>query len=264
MESPPSTSLTSFNCPHCRALAQQFWWDVYARQTSDNKPPSVVREGDDLEQLIKLVRKDSVLNDDKKNEFERLFRLKATGAVFLGSQDSNYVRLAHNVWFSSCYHCNKVSVWLYDRLVWPAQHGAPIANSDLPDDVRADYDEAGVIVNLSPRGAAALLRLAIQKLMPNLKQRGKDLNEDIGNLVAAGLDVRIQRSLDIVRVIGNNAVHPGQIDLTDDQATAQELFHLVNAIAEAMISQPKKIETLYGRLPSTARTAIEARDNKKP
>jgi hypothetical protein len=38
----------------------------------------------------------------------------------------------------------------------------------------------------------------------------------------------VQQSLDIVRVIGNDAVHPGQIDLTDDIETATKLFVLIN------------------------------------
>jgi hypothetical protein len=106
------------------------------------------------------------------------------------------------------------------------------------------------------------LRLAIQKFMPHLGQTGKDLNEDIGRLVTRGLDIRIQRALDIVRVIGNNAVHPGQIDLKDDRTAALELFALVNMIADSMITQPAKIEALYSGLPATARAQIEARDKK--
>ena len=63
-------------------------------------------------------------------------------------------------------------------------------------------------------------------------------------------------------VIGNEAVHPGQIDLRDDVATAEELFALVNIIADAMISQPKHIEAMYARLPEGKRAAIERRDGK--
>jgi hypothetical protein len=113
------------------------------------------------------------------------------------------------------------------------------------------------------RGAAALLRLAIQKLCKHLGEKGKNIDNDIGALVEKGLDGRIQKALDIVRVIGNNAVHPGQIDLRDDRATAEELFDLVNLIAETMINQPKHIEELYDRLPQGAREAIEKRDRKE-
>jgi len=44
-----------------------------------------------------------------------------------------------------------------------------------------------------------------------------------------------------VRVIGNEAVHPGKLDLKDDRDTATRLFKLVNIIAEQMISNPKHV-----------------------
>ena len=63
-----------------------------------------------------------------------------------------------------------------------------------------------------------------------------------------------------MRVIGNNAVHPGQIDLRDDRATALSLFTFVNLIVDRMISGPKRIEEAYKGLPESAREAIERRD----
>lgn len=73
---------------------------------------------------------------------------------------------------------------------------------------------------------------------------------------------KIQKALDSVRVIGNNAVHPGQIDLKDDTDTAISLFKLLNMIVEIMITQPKKVDEIYGKLPTSAKEAIKKRDKK--
>lgn len=168
-----------------------------------------------------------------------------------------------NVNVSECYNCKKLTIWIYDRIVYPTTGEAPPANADLPEEIRRDYEEASSIVNLSPRGAAAIIRLCIQKLCKHLGQPGENINADIGSLVAQGLDVRIQRALDAVRVIGNNAVHPGAINLSDDRATAESLFRLLNLIAEKMISEPKHVDDVYALLPPGAVAAIEKRDGKK-
>jgi len=38
----------------------------------------------------------------------------------------------------------------------------------------------------------------------------KNLDDDIASLVSKGLDPRVQKTLDVVRVIGNNSVHPAK------------------------------------------------------
>lgn len=60
-----------------------------------------------------------------------------------------------------CKHCHMFSIWYYEKMVFPLTGGVETANPDLPNDVKIDYNEAKDIVNISPRGAAALLRLAI-------------------------------------------------------------------------------------------------------
>ena len=99
--------------------------------------------------------------------------------------------------------------------------------------------------------------------MPGLGEKGKNLNENIASLVKKGLEGDIQQALDIVRVIGNHAVHPGQIDLNDNKAIATALFGLVNLIVERQIATPNRIKALFDGLPQSAHEQIEQRDAKK-
>jgi len=167
-----------------------------------------------------------------------------------------------DLYVCQCYHCGKHSIWLAGNMLYPDRSSAPLPNPDLPEDICRDFEEARSIVNQSPRGAAALFRLCIQKLCAHLGESGKNINQDIASLVQKGLNPRIQKSLDIVRVVGNDAVHPGEIDLRDDPDTAVQLAQLTNFIADAMITQPKQIDTLYDSLPQGKKEQIEKRDGK--
>lgn len=132
--------------------------------------------------------------------------------------------------------------------------------TDMPKDVAQDFNEARAVFGSSPRSSAALLRLALQKLCKHFGMPGKHLNEDIATLVKKGLPPGVQKALDLVRVIGNNAVHPGEIDLRDDHETALELFKLINYIVEVMITRPRTIEVMFDKLPQSKLKEIEKRD----
>jgi hypothetical protein len=160
---------------------------------------------------------------------------------------------------SKCVHCGENTLWINSKMYFPDTGSAPTPNSEMPVEVKNLYLEASSIQNKSPRGAAALLRLAIQVLCKELGEPGKNINEDIANLVGKGLNELIQQSLDIVRVTGNDAVHPGQID-TDDPETVVELFQLINVIVDSMIALPKKVSGIYKNLPANKIAAIAERD----
>ncbi|WP_460367272.1 DUF4145 domain-containing protein [Pseudomonas sp. Tul1A2] len=257
----PSIQETAFNCPHCGALAKQFWSNLFIDVYSDDKP---------LPRLIDKAFLDGLDLSDIKDTAEReklhsLFVQLAEGTPFIDvKDDGTYLRRQiRNCNVSNCFNCKKISIWIYDKLMYPVVGNIVPANSDMSEDIRRDYEEAGSILNQSPRGAAALLRLAIQKLCKELGQPGENINEDIKSLVAAGLDARVQQSLDAVRVIGNSAVHPGKIDIRDDRATAEALFKLLNLIVDKTISEPKHIKEIYESLPQNLREAIVKRDTPK-
>ncbi len=164
--------------------------------------------------------------------------------------------------YSICDHCHNPSYWYQDRMIVPGEAPVPPHQEDLPESCKDDYNEARDIVGRSPKAAAALMRLVVQKLMVELGQTGKNINDDIGALVKAGMPVEVQKALDYCRVIGNNAVHPGEINIDDDPTVAHSLFEMVNFVVEDRITKPKKIAELYNKLPAGALKAVEKRDEK--
>ena len=162
--------------------------------------------------------------------------------------------------YSYCNHCNKNSYWYSERMIVPSEAPVPPHHPDLPDSCVSEYNEARDIVARSPRAAAALLRLCLQKLMSELGEKGKNINDDIGSLVNKGLPVEVQQALDYCRVIGNNGVHPGEIELSDNPEIAHSLFEMLNFIVEDRIARPKKVAALYNILPEGALNAVKKRD----
>ena len=240
---PPEHGSTAFNCPYCSAYANQTWENCL-RQTKE-----------------------------------------AAG----NRSDATFIPLEIGrkaVKVSLCSHCKTPTFWLVNRkilppgvhavapatgidtrpkgvakIMYPATRTSPSANDDLDDGIKKIYDEAADIANRSPRASAALLRLCIQELCKQLGEK-KDLNTSIGNLVKKGMSTQIQQALDYCRVIGNNAVHDGKIDLEDDPSTISTLFYLVNDIAYEMITKPKEMQERYSSLPDGKKNAVAKRDGK--
>ena len=161
---------------------------------------------------------------------------------------------------ATCHNCCKHIIWVDNIYAYP-DIVAEEANPDMPEGVKRLYNEAGLIYNKSPRAACALLRLAIDRLCNELGETDRDINKNIGELVKKGLPASVQQALDVVRVVGNKAVHPGQIAFdVDDVGTATMLMRLLNIIVSRMISEPKEIAGLYDQLPESVKQSITKRD----
>ncbi len=120
-------------------------------------------------------------------------------------------------WMVTCTNCAGTTYWFRSRdsggdmrMADPLVGGGPRPHIDMPAGVRRDYEEARTIVMQSPRGAGALLRLAAQKLVNDLVPGNADLNAKTATLVAQGLPEIVAQALDVLRVAGNNAVHPAK------------------------------------------------------
>lgn len=168
--------------------------------------------------------------------------------------------LVNVVTICKCANCGKKILWVNNDYAYPDLQ--PIeANMDMPDSVKQLYEEAGLIYTKSPRAACALLRLAIDRLCNELGETDRDINKNIAALVKRGLSVEVQQALDIVRVVGNKAVHPGQIAFDVDSIdTTETLFTLINIIVDRLISEPKRIASIFDKLPDSVKEAVQKRD----
>jgi len=58
---PPSTNETAFNCPHCGALAKQFWFSLRADANNDDHPlPIITTEGDGRDWTFSEIEESAV------------------------------------------------------------------------------------------------------------------------------------------------------------------------------------------------------------
>lgn len=252
----PEINKQSFNCPHCGALAHQKWYNCYARYESLNKANYLDKKY--IDELISS--KESKLSEQHIHHFRR----RQKGNIFLSGDGASYTHKdITNLFISECHSCKEIALWRYDVLLFPFSLEADEPNADMPLDVIEVYDEARAVLPQSSRAAAALLRLAIELLCNNLVSGSDNLYKKIGKLVEKGLDSKIQKALDAVRVIGNEAVHPGTIDLRDNKKTATILFKLVNQIVEQLITNDREINEIFDMLPENAKESIRKRDAGK-
>lgn len=88
-------------------------------------------------------------------------------------------------------------------MIFPSGSNIPMPHTDMSESVKEIYTEARDIAWKSPRAAAALLRLALEKLTEELGETEWALNTRIGNLKKKWLPERAIQALDIVRITAN-------------------------------------------------------------
>lgn len=179
-----------------------------------------------------------------------------------------------SVALSICDACKDPSVWITDEnrpmsalpmegrlggrptLIFPLKCVAPEAELDMPTDIKVDYEEARLVFTHSPRAAAALLRLCVQKLCQELLGKPGDIHKQIGELLDKGLPSRVLKAFDTIRIFGNESVHPGTVNLSDTPEVALALFRLLNMAVRHCITEEKELEAIRALTPENKRRDI--------
>lgn len=241
----PEYGNKKFQCPHCNIVASQEW---FTANNAGSTATGIIHH-------LYLNYRPSIRDYAQEHIVSFLKEIDS------GFQNNFYDFVPKGFSVATCSSCGDFTLWVNREIVYPKKTTLPPPNEDLNEDIKALYLEASSILVDSPKGATALLRLALQKLLEQVGKSGKNINNDIKSLVAEGLSPKIQQALDLLRVIGNNAVHPGQINLDDNTEIAQKLFGILNFIAEELITKPKELENLYADLiPSDTQDHIKQRD----
>jgi len=247
MDNEPKFGIKNFRCPHCRVVAQQTWLNNY-------------QLGSIVFDIYHHIYFDYRVNVPDFQQEAIVKFLNTAEKGFPGSLNSF---LATNLSIATCKSCGNYSLWVDKEMVFPREVPIEPPSDDLSEEIKSIYNEASKIFLDSPRGSTALLRLALQMLLKQIGKEGKNINNDIKELVESGLSSKIQKALDVLRVVGNNAVHPGQINLDDNGEVALKLFKILNIIADEMITKPKEIDTLYDDVvPEEIKGHIAKRDGK--
>ena len=241
---PASPGKESFHCPYCGVCAHQSWWETYVIRSNWFKRPVA----------ISFAGAKQHSSAPEKNYDPQITSRDVRSDVDMSKLSGMFI--------SSCFHCQKSAIWINKRMIYPNNSTTEMPHEDLPDNVKTYYNEARDIFNISVRGAMALLRLSLQELCKHLGL-SEDINKAIEELVNdKSLSNQVKKSLDIIRVTGNHAVHPGLIDFNDSKHDAQALFGLINEITDTLITKPKKIDEIHSKLPEKDLKRIEKRDKK--
>ena len=247
MDTNPKLLKKSFICPHCNVLAKQDW--ANSKNLSDTVS-NIYRHN--------FLNYRKSIDDYDQKSIEKFLKLMQTD---FPENIRDY--FPEEIFIARCHSCTDYSIWVSNNIVYPKNISIELPNSDMNEDIQELYNEAATIFIDSPKGATAILRLALQKLLMQMGKKGKKINDDIKELVAEGLNPKMQKALDFLRVVGNNAVHPGQIDLDDNQDIALKLFKVLNMIADDMITKPKDMNNLYDDIiPDETKGHINQRDGR--
>jgi len=227
-----------FYCPHCNIKAKQDWYHVMLneRVVTEYITPKIERYYDVVE-----------------------------GAGYFKYEDSD-VREDNILAFSMCHACEKYSLWSDHMLVYPQKNVVKPPSDFMPSDVKEIYEEASGVLPISPRASSALLRLALEKLLPQVGAKKDSINNMIRELVSERRIMgRTKEAMDALRILGNDSVHSNEMILDenrDEEKTALTLFRLLNRIVNETIGADKELKEIYDGLPQTKLDGIKNRDQK--
>jgi len=152
-----------------------------------------------------------------------------------------------NWWMGVCNCCNNpVLILGYGDRIYPTPLPSP-TDKNIPEAIRNDLDEAKMCFSVSAwRGAAVMARRAIQSAAIEKGATKSRLVDQIEELKNKGLiTVDLKEWADVVRWVGNDAAHPGNDNVTRDDAKdildlAEQFLHVLYVTPALAKARKKK------------------------
>lgn len=128
-------------------LTTQFWYSAHADRLDKDQLPFVVGL-DNREEY----RFDDIKDPEQRKGLNDFVEKMATGKPFFDSNSKYRGFDVSNANFSKCYECKEISVWIFDRLIYPMKGTAPAVNVDTPEEIKTTTTK--LVVSLLPRQEA--------------------------------------------------------------------------------------------------------------
>jgi hypothetical protein len=222
----PALGAESFSCPHCNTVAHQDWYSLFLKPENAGEVRVLTPEA------VKALRQGDAQRDDIKETDQFVERLKKNALTY------EYQRHPHplkakmaNLHISNCHSCNGFSLWVGGLLVFPTKI------DKTPELVEEELEEAAAILNEFPRGATALMRVCIQKLVPLLEDNGKELNQRVSSLVRKGLEMEMQQAKEVLQVLRSDPTQLNPLEPQADRETALRFLDSLKEVLERRMSQ---------------------------
>ncbi|MDD3126845.1 MAG: DUF4145 domain-containing protein [Candidatus Izemoplasmatales bacterium] len=142
--------------------------------------------------------------------------------------------------------------------VYPRTSGRTPCSIEVPQKLKEDYEEAGLILKDSPKASAALSRRCLQSILRDYALVKKsDLINEIQEVIDSNkLPSHLSENLDYIREIGNFAAHPNKNKNTG------EISDVEKGEAEWCLDVLESLFDFYFVQPSISKKKKDALNNK--
>jgi hypothetical protein len=220
----PRLGAEAFSCPHCNAVAHQDWYALFLKRERAAEVGVLTPEAAPVATPVRaeserdsMTERGQLVERLKKNELTYAYQTSPIGLK---------VKMV-NLHVSHCQTCNGFTLWVGGRPVFPInvdKVSAPL--------VEEDFEEAAAILTKSPRGAVALMRVCIQKVLPLLKHNGSGPSEYNTEVMRKGLEVEIQEAMEVLQVLRSDPLQLTNFDSQEDKEVAFRFINSLKAILE--------------------------------